>query len=866
MDSRFRVIRARNLTLIALALLLCQLSATATEANEKKTLYAGRPLTKVLEELRADGLEIIYSSRLVQPEMRVVEEPSSTVPRRILDEILSPHGLKVRSGSDGNLLVIRKPKEKLPDSASPGSDDVSNEIHFREAVDVFGETDRRGVGTDVVSLDGQDVMEVPGAVDNVFRTLQILPGVAATSELGSGIAVQGGAPEQNLIIMDGVEIYNPYRLFGFTSAFNPETVDTFEFSRGGFGTRFGDRLSSVLAVDNRLGKKEKLLQGSLGVSITDANFVLEGKLPRGSWLFAGRRTYYDFITDAAFLTTFPSFRDLQTKMSWELGAGRRLSVTGLLGRERRNLDTGKLDSQGQTAEVGKQTFALFSNSNSGEDVHVGGETRTALAAVNFVTPLADRALSKSTVSFYRFQDDFDFSGLLDNGVWESRSRGPVLAEVGLSRGVEIADRAFRQELILDPWRGHEFELGFEIHSLATAWRYDIDGVRSAVEPNASGISLDTHLLPGVSVPAELESEVDGVRWGAWVQDRFFATPRITLQPGLRIGRSGINRKTGLAPRLRATFDVTLDTRLRASTGLYFQSPGYEKLFQADYFVDLSDEATRTRLDNERAFVTTVGVDRVLHPGLTLNIDGYYKRLSNVLVGRLETEAERTERIARYDFPAALQGDIPRAPLITVNPVSSAEGRAWGLDISLSRTSSATREPRLTGWVTYGYGVANRDAYGRRFPFDYDRRHAGSLVAKWQISRSMDISATGRFASGFPRTPALGVRVAAEDDGGSLVPARDEAGLLVFTQDFGDVSNLNTARRPTFARVDARFTYRTGGGEGQWLLYFEIVNLLNRNNTLVVSPEIDFRLGRPVIREEHVASLPFVPNFGVRFQF
>ncbi len=557
-------------------------------------------------------------------------------------------------------------------------------------------------------------------------------------------------------------------------------------------------------VDNRLGTSDKLLQGSVGVSITDANFVLEGKLPRGSWLFSGRRTYYDLITNAALLTTFPSFRDLQTKVSWELGGGRRLSVTGLLGSERRNLDTGKLDTPGQTVELGP-TFDLFSNTNSGEDVHVGGETRTALVALNFVSPLADRVLLKSTVSFYRFQEDFDFSGLIDNGVRDSRSPRPFLVDVGFSRNVELEDRAFRQELILDPWRGHEFELGFEIHSLATAWAYDIDGVRSAVEPNASGISLDTHLLPGVSVPAELDSEVDGVRWGAWVQDRFFATQRITLQPGLRISRSGINRKTGLAPRLRATFDLTPETQLRAATGLYFQSPGYEKLFQADYFVDLSDESSRTELDNERAFVTTVGLDYVFHPGLTLNIDAYYKRLSNVLVGRLETETERAARIARYDFPTALQSEIPQAPLITVNPVSDAEGRAWGFDVTLSRTSSATREPRLTGWMTYSYGVADRHAYGQRFPFDYDRTHAGSLVARWRISRSMDISTTARFASGFPRTPALGARVAAEDDGSALVPARDDAGLLVYTQDFGDVSNLILVRF-----IGSRSPARAGG--------------------------------------------------------
>ncbi len=135
--------------------------------------------------------------------------------------------------------------------------------------------------------------------------------------------------------------------------------------------------------------------------------------------------------------------------------------------------------------------------------------------------------------------------------------------------------------------------------------------------------------------------------------------------------------------------------------------------------------------------------------------------------------------------------------------------------------------------------------------------------------------TGRFASGFPRTPAIGARSAAMEDGldvdgdgdtAELIPARDSAGALIYTQDYGDVSNINSARWPSFARLDARFTYRTGGGEGRWLLYIEILNVLNRDNTLVVNPTITFPAGRPVILEERVTSIPLIPNFGVRVRF
>ncbi|MEY4636114.1 MAG: hypothetical protein RJA55_1912, partial [Acidobacteriota bacterium] len=99
------------------------------------------------------------------------------------------------------------------------------------------------------------VLRTPGALDNVYRTLQTLPGVAATEEFGSRIAVRGGSPDQNLTVMDGVEMHDPYRLFGLTSAFNPETIERFELATGGFSARYGDRLSSLLVVENRDGTR-----------------------------------------------------------------------------------------------------------------------------------------------------------------------------------------------------------------------------------------------------------------------------------------------------------------------------------------------------------------------------------------------------------------------------------------------------------------------------------------------------------------------------------------------------------------------------------------------------------------------------------
>ena len=155
---------------------------------------------------------------------------------------------------------------------------------FKERVEVTAPAPRPE-GPATLPLRPAQVLSTAGSLDNPFRTLQTLPGVAGTDEFGSKLSVRGGAPDQNLTVMDGVEIHNPYRLLGLTSAFNPDTVDRFELMAGGFGAKYGDRLSAVVVVENRDGDASRRLSASSSASITDANIIGEGRLPgpgRGS--------------------------------------------------------------------------------------------------------------------------------------------------------------------------------------------------------------------------------------------------------------------------------------------------------------------------------------------------------------------------------------------------------------------------------------------------------------------------------------------------------------------------------------------------------------------------------------------------------
>jgi hypothetical protein len=690
-----------------------------------------------------------------------------------------------------------------------------------------------------------EVQMVAGAADNVFRTLHTLPGISVTTEFDSRMSVRGGGPDQNLTVMDGVEVHNPYRLFGLTSAFNPETVSDFELYAGAFGAKYGDRLSSLLVVANRPGGGDGF-RGSSTLSITDANVLLEGELPgpgSGTWLVTGRRTYYDLVADRIVDEDLPSFGDLQARADWRLGRGQRLTVFGLLSRE--------------------ATDASFEDEVEREEGAVITDTRNDLVAATFLTNLGRRGTARTVLSYYVNEDALDFDARFRSE--QRRSNDPDddigfrYSDIIFDIESAVRDLALRQDVGLG-LGGHFLETGFEVHRLETVERWSIPGDRNPNAGNGSSVQ------GGAGLPDELDSSVNSTRVGAWIQDRFRAGSRLTLEGGLRLDWSGANRRTTLSPRLGATFWLNDATRLRAGGGLFTQSPGYEKLVQADYFVDLSSDGPLDLL-HERAWHVVLGLERDLAPGLSARVEGYWKRYDDLIIGRLETEEERRERVGLYDFPAELQWSVPAAPVITSFPVNGGQGESWGFDVFLQKRPGPGT--RLSGWASYSWGQARRDQYGLRAPFDYDRRHAVSLVGVWRISDAFQLAGTFRAFSGFPRTPVVGLRVSADEtEDGRFVPALDANGAYVYETDLGDVSNLNASRLPTYARLDLRLNWLPGGADGRWLIYLDVINVTNRRN----AAQIDTRLEHdptgdvPLLVEEGAGRIPLLPSIGVRFRF
>lgn len=191
-------------------------------------------------------------------------------------------------------------------------------------------------------LGKQMVSGTPGSAQDIFWVVQTLPGIASDGD-NSKLYVRGGSPDENLVLYDGATIRNPFHFDmmggGYWSIFNSRLVEKVEFFAGGFPARYGDRLSSVLLIENRTGDREKM-KGEGSISMSDASGTLETPLPfaDGAALVSFRRSYFDVFlkyTDlAADYSVLPYFFDINSKFDFHLSPTHTFTFSGLYSQEK----------------------------------------------------------------------------------------------------------------------------------------------------------------------------------------------------------------------------------------------------------------------------------------------------------------------------------------------------------------------------------------------------------------------------------------------------------------------------------------------------------------------------------------------------
>jgi len=723
--------------------------------------------------------------------------------------------------------------------------------------------------TSLIDLNPKNAKILPGAVEDVLRTLQSLPGILAPNDFSSQLVVRGSGPDQNLIIMDDVELFNPYRLYGVVSMFNPDAVSDVNLISGGFPVKYGDRLSAVLDVTNREGDNTKNLKGNINTSIVDANIVLEGKNPfnlKGSWLINSRRTYYDliiepFVKSAGLVddnTSFPNFYDFQTKLVFGPFDGHKILLNGIISRDGVDVVSGK-------------------ERNTPDSVGVYNITRNDILSAAWHYAPSKNYLNKVIVSWYKNNGTTDFdSQILDPSLnrKDFEETIPDTLKPYLLAFKFNGDFDYRKITIDDKftylWNDNIFEAGAGVDFMETTmnFKFDLDPALEAI------FAANPQFRSSLS---DLKDVKKYNRYRAYAQNNFKVTKNLFINPGLRFDFYDLLDKAYFSPRISFSYALDEITTLRGVWGIYYQSPGYEKLRDQNVLFDLADVYTKP-LNAEKSIHYVIGLERWLSNEWSLRFESYYKDFSDLIVQKkVDGSAFVTELIPGADphkpgswtNPVIVRGDS-----LTQIPINNSFGEAYGFEFFLSKRN-VMNNSKLIGWVSYSLAYANRFEDGNKLPFRFDQRHTVNIVMNYDFNNWFNVGLRWQYGSGFPFSEPSGIKpriILADQNGDGIaetpvIASRknfndpNSEGQVVYDVDFGD--NKFNSQKPAYHRLDVRFNFITNFWNLDWVFYLDVVNVYNRKNVVNYDYYVteDLKLGR-----EQNNMFPILPTLGISVKF
>jgi len=725
--------------------------------------------------------------------------------------------------------------------------------------------------TSLINIEPRSAKILPGAGEDVLRTLQALPGVSSINDFSSQLIIRGSGPDQNLIIFDDVEVFNPYRLYGAISMFNPETVEDINLITGGFPARYGDRLSAVLEVTNRDGIRNKFFSGNVNVNLTNANVVIEGKNPfgiNGSWIFNSRRTYYDlllepFVKKAGLIKgdfSFPNFYDFQFKTSLFPSAGHKISFTAVHSRDGVSLITnGKRvspDSIGINDQSYNSIYGIsyqyasesFSNKLILSYYNNNGET-------NFDSKFLDPTLNRG-----------DFSGNI------SDTLRPFLLNFSFNSLFDFRKYSIEDRLLFYSGKSN-FELGAGLDVMTTEIKFDLQ-----LDPQLRAILNSFSNFR--SILEKFKSNLNYWRFRTYVQSNLpvFSSDKIFISPGLRFDYYDILKKYYISPRIGLSFPLNDITTIRAFYGHFYQSPGYEKLRDQNVLYDFSRKYTDD-LQAEKAIHYILSFERFLTPQWQFKTEVYLKDFRNLIVPlKVKGTQFVTQQILGKDprylsswtEPVAIQADSA-----TAIPVNNSNGKSYGWEIFLAKINKGSND-RIDGWISYSLSFSTREEMGKVIPFRFEQRHNFNFVMNYKFTESIELGLRWNYSSGLPYTEPVGIkpRIIMKDKDGDGTPETPEIATkftlnpnapkeVLFNIDYGIDPNFYNARRPDYHRLDLRLSYYTNFWKLNWLFYLDVINVYNRKNVVGYDYYIDDNLN---LKRRETYQLPIFPTIGVSVRF
>lgn len=715
-------------------------------------------------------------------------------------------------GYDPVLIPLGMEKDTILNVELQPAGFLSEVVIVGEKSDPIQESTQMGT----VNVPLREIKNLPalmGEVD-IFKVIQLLPGVQSGSEGASGLYVRGGSPDQNLVLLDGVPVYNATHLFGFFSVFNADAINNVELIKGGFPARYGGRLSSVIDINMKEGNMKKF-QGEGSVGLIASKLTLEGPITKDktSFLLSGRRTYLDMIARPIIRNTSDGredvgyyFYDVNAKVNHIFNQKNRLYLSYYGG------DDKAYSSFNNTWERWDNEGTM----NSKEESGLGWGNNIAAVRWNHVFNQRLFANFTGTFTKYRFNLFTEYEDVFTENQTGNSTRDFYTANY-LSG---IRDLALKADFDYIPNPQHYFRWG--------------------------GMVINHRFTPGVFVARENErpetregaTPSDSRELSVYVEDDFSIGDRWKFNVGAHFSGFLADTETysSFQPRVSMRYLLDPSSSLKFS---YVQMAQFVHLLTnaglglpTDLWVPSTD-----KIGPQESWQVAAGYFKNLGYGLEFSAEAYYKNMNGVIeyqdgASFLNTSEDWQEK------------------------VTAGEGRSYGLELLLQKKIG-----RTTGWVGYTLSKTERRFddinFGEWFPFRYDRRHDISVTAVHKLSDRIDLSGTWVFGSGsFITVPTQ----------------RYQHSLTVITDPnirYGGLylehfESRNNFQMRSYHRMDVGVNFNKVKRWGERTWNVSVYNVYSRLNPFYMDISYNYDQQRNQLRQ--FSLFPIVPSVSYRFTF
>jgi hypothetical protein len=505
-----------------------------------------------------------------------------------------------------------------------------------ETVIISQEKERKETG--LIKINPESAITSPGATSGVEGVIKTL--VGSNNELTSSYSVRGGSYDENLIYINGFEIYRPYLVTNGQqeglSFINPALVKNIDFYTGGFQAKYGDKISSVLDIQY---KKPVASGGSVYISLLEQGLHLEGlsKNKKLSWLFGLRsKTNRNLLSSQETKGNYiPSASDLQAYVTYQLSEKLQLEVLGILSRSKFTLIP-------ESAQKSTSVVSPFYTTNIGLDIFFEGQEKDSylsnLVGVSLVHNLNKKLKIKWMFSRYGDieNENTDITGAYLFGERNFDKTTADFGKITNPLGAGIFQTYARNDLKIGVYtvshKGsyksgkHFLQWGISfdrsiIQDHLNEWEYqDSAGYSLPFNPNQLNLSSVLKSKANLSIN----------KYSGYLQDNIFISKganQLTLEGGVRFNYDALNKEFLVSPRAQLSFrpDWKQDIVFKAAAGIYDQPPFYREMRRPDGSIN-------TKLKSQKSIQYVAGFDYNLTAGskpMRITTEAYYKSLTDV---------------------------------------------------------------------------------------------------------------------------------------------------------------------------------------------------------------------------------------------